>query len=748
MWLDNNYVGAYTYVIPIYDGSTNSTSKYDLNLDDQYDKIPHQAIMNFVNQYDLPYVEITRFVCDTLTSLNNITIMCDTKILNRIENDDYSKELRVIVSHSHAHSDAVNITSSILQFHNIHEFVQKYMCIYSSNLELPVVLENDEILLLKSDKWKLLRKSVINRQLCGFDYINLPKSNLLMYLDVTFTNKVKPEPLLISELLMKRKFSYILPYYTIICVKKPLNLCLSSDSDSDSDCDCDSMNITLISCDSSQMMLMNRYTSHYLNEYIKRMTSMHPLLKQKSDLELLSISIAMSSFSSSSSSSSSVSITLQLVDTEVFIKDLMNPKSNGNNRMLLLQNSDSEVAILSNQVEYDRNSYLLFPWNVLPDNSVNAVGESEMEKCILQFPLNNTEFVIDSNDIIKLDVSFYVTSEYLVEMSSQSQSYPDADSERVYYVFLKYFDKELNILFSECFNVYISVCRMIVFIDDFNRDVFKNHPLDISVTVYYVNKNVNINNDDVHQLISDGKVNVDCTMTAMMTQALHQPRAIVDFVSDYVSGGDARHPQDLYDLSRIEFGLLLLALGYEEGITVEVGVYRGAFSEKFIRLLGNRSGTHFLVDPWMRQDNADIVNNQYGSNGIDTVFSDAMYAVKDYGNRVVALRSTSIYAADLFVDGTVDFVYIDAQHGYYNCMQDMLWWWHKVKPGGVFAGHDYDCFGGVSSAVDEFSRKMNVSVYLTNDNDYASYSPETNRYTDANIEYGENITCRSWYILK
>ena len=74
MWLDNNYVGAYTYVIPIYDGSTNSTSKYDLNLDDQYDKIPHQAIMNFVNQYDLPYVEITRFVCDTLTSLNNIQL--------------------------------------------------------------------------------------------------------------------------------------------------------------------------------------------------------------------------------------------------------------------------------------------------------------------------------------------------------------------------------------------------------------------------------------------------------------------------------------------------------------------------------------------------------------------------------------------------------------------------------------------------------------------------------------------------
>ena len=196
--------------------------------------------------------------------------------------------------------------------------------------------------------------------------------------------------------------------------------------------------------------------------------------------------------------------------------------------------------------------------------------------------------------------------------------------------------------------------------------------------------------------------------------------------------------------SRINFGSLLVALGYHMGTTVEVGVYRGSFSANLIRGLGDAGGTHILVDPWIRQDvgdNADIVNEHYHEN--NTVFEDAMRAVSNYGSRIVAIKATSSDAAAVVLDGSVDFVYIDAQHGYYNCMLDLRLWWHKVKPnGGVFAGHDYDCFGGVSGAVDEFSRKMNITIHLTDDVDYGGFNAKSNTYNST------LSTCRSWYMLK
>ena len=56
----------------------------------------------------------------------------------------------------------------------------------------------------------------------------------------------------------------------------------------------------------------------------------------------------------------------------------------------------------------------------------------------------------------------------------------------------------------------------------------------------------------------------------------------------------------------------------------------------------------------------------------------------------------------------MDFVYIDARHDYESVLEDLNAWFHKVKPGGILAGHDYadgmlpQGDFGVKSAVDEF----------------------------------------------
>ena len=38
---------------------------------------------------------------------------------------------------------------------------------------------------------------------------------------------------------------------------------------------------------------------------------------------------------------------------------------------------------------------------------------------------------------------------------------------------------------------------------------------------------------------------------------------------------------------------------------------------------------------------------------------------------------------------SLDFVYVDANHSYQGALEDMLAWFPKIRPGGLFAGHDY-----------------------------------------------------------
>jgi predicted O-methyltransferase YrrM len=46
-------------------------------------------------------------------------------------------------------------------------------------------------------------------------------------------------------------------------------------------------------------------------------------------------------------------------------------------------------------------------------------------------------------------------------------------------------------------------------------------------------------------------------------------------------------------------------------------------------------------------------------------------------------------AASLFRDGSLDAVFLDADHSYESVCKDVAAWLPKVKAGGVLAGHDY-----------------------------------------------------------
>lgn len=58
--------------------------------------------------------------------------------------------------------------------------------------------------------------------------------------------------------------------------------------------------------------------------------------------------------------------------------------------------------------------------------------------------------------------------------------------------------------------------------------------------------------------------------------------------------------------------------------------------------------------------------------------------------RVRPFQMLSTEAAANFLDGSVDFVFIDGAHDFDSVTADIKAWLPKLKPGGHIAGHDYE----------------------------------------------------------
>lgn len=64
-----------------------------------------------------------------------------------------------------------------------------------------------------------------------------------------------------------------------------------------------------------------------------------------------------------------------------------------------------------------------------------------------------------------------------------------------------------------------------------------------------------------------------------------------------------------------------------------------------------------------------------------------------------------------------DFVFLDANHYLDHVRADLAAWWPRVRPGGIFCGHDYNGLmdqrgkWGVKKAVDEFADRKGLEVH-------------------------------------
>lgn len=135
---------------------------------------------------------------------------------------------------------------------------------------------------------------------------------------------------------------------------------------------------------------------------------------------------------------------------------------------------------------------------------------------------------------------------------------------------------------------------------------------------------------------------------------------------------------------------------------VEIGAWKGR-STAFMAVEIANSGKNIkfdVVDNWVGGNGEE--NDEDVKNGADPyqIFLKHMEPVKHIVN---PLKMPSLDAAKLYEDQSLDFVFLDANHSYQGAKEDIAAWRKKVKPGGIFAGHDYNknAWPGVVQAVNE-----------------------------------------------
>jgi predicted O-methyltransferase YrrM len=77
----------------------------------------------------------------------------------------------------------------------------------------------------------------------------------------------------------------------------------------------------------------------------------------------------------------------------------------------------------------------------------------------------------------------------------------------------------------------------------------------------------------------------------------------------------------------------------------------------------------------------------------------------------IPIRKASVTASKDFQDLSLDLVFVDGDHTFEGVLSDLNSWYPKLKPGGVFLGHDYG-YPGVVNAVNAFIRDRELCLTL------------------------------------
>jgi len=146
-------------------------------------------------------------------------------------------------------------------------------------------------------------------------------------------------------------------------------------------------------------------------------------------------------------------------------------------------------------------------------------------------------------------------------------------------------------------------------------------------------------------------------------------------------------------------------------ILVEVGVWKGhsiSFLANEIKKTGKESKL-YAVDLW--DETYKWENNPQLRTQVPYLYEIYNEVKKEnkVHDMITDLKGMSWDMAKKFEDGSVDFVFIDADHTYESVVKDIKAWLPKIKKGGMISGHDYNNPCGVKQAVNELIEDYKLS---------------------------------------
>jgi hypothetical protein len=179
---------------------------------------------------------------------------------------------------------------------------------------------------------------------------------------------------------------------------------------------------------------------------------------------------------------------------------------------------------------------------------------------------------------------------------------------------------------------------------------------------------------------------------------------------------EGRGPLAVPTLKRDHLPILCRVLGFTEG--AEIGVWKGAYSALCCE---TAPSLHMrCVDPWTPypewKDGKHLSDPEKAERQMLEALEEATAALA--GKRATILRGFSVDVAATVPDGSLDFVYLDGNHGYAAVSADLAAWVPKVRSGGIVAGHDFKYFFKkpyieVVRAVTDYARKHGIERWYT-----------------------------------
>ena len=179
------------------------------------------------------------------------------------------------------------------------------------------------------------------------------------------------------------------------------------------------------------------------------------------------------------------------------------------------------------------------------------------------------------------------------------------------------------------------------------------------------------------------------------------------------------------------------------------GIYYGVFSKvvndnnyKIVAEVGIGYGMHakyilkttsvdklILVDPYKFYPNDGFANDimraipSIPGNNFNELYDLTRKELSPWKERYTWFRTESLSITDAQVpDGSLDCIFVDGDHSYNAVIEDLKFWWKKVRVGGQLLGDDY-YMSDVSRAVNDFATINKLKFdFLTNPNsDYKIY---------------------------